>query len=137
MYQGLRVTPCRYFSFSCCRKISSWQESSSYRKISSCRKISSWQENSSCRKISSWQEINYFHLTLQVWYFKDLYKGFGITWARTIGLMTTYFILIDSMRRNMSEQFSTPLLGPFLASGVAATTAWWIVWPLENMKSQV
>jgi len=75
--------------------------------------------------------------TKQVWYFKDLYKGFGVTWCRTLGLMTTYFILIDSMRRNMSEQFKAPLIGPFLASGIAATTAWWLVWPLENMKSQV
>lgn len=75
--------------------------------------------------------------TRQAWQFKSLYTGFGVTWCRTVGLMTTYFILIDSMRRHASEQFNSPLLGPFLASGIAATTAWWIVWPLENMKSQV
>lgn len=51
--------------------------------------------------------------------------------------MTTYFIIIDSIRRNSPELFSSPLLGPFLASGMAATLAWWIVWPLEYMKSQV
>ncbi|XP_057317134.1 mitochondrial substrate carrier family protein S-like isoform X2 [Hydractinia symbiolongicarpus] len=75
--------------------------------------------------------------TCQTWYFRELYKGFSVTWCRTIGLMTTYFILIDTMRRHLSEYFKRPLLGPFLISGVAATTAWWIVWPLENMKTQI
>ena len=75
--------------------------------------------------------------TGQKWRFADLYKGFGVTWIRTMGLMCTYFILIDWGRRNAKEAFETPILGPFLASGLAATTAWWIVWPFEYMKSQV
>ncbi|XP_070563411.1 mitochondrial substrate carrier family protein S-like [Ptychodera flava] len=75
--------------------------------------------------------------TGQTWQFKGLYKGFGVTWFRTMGLMTTYFILIDSGRRHCNELFQRPLIGPFLASGTAATLAWWIVWPLEYMKSQV
>ncbi|XP_014673521.1 PREDICTED: uncharacterized protein LOC106813808 [Priapulus caudatus] len=75
--------------------------------------------------------------TQQSWKFRQLYTGFGVTWYRTMGLMTTYFILIDSGRRQYPEIFSRPLLGPFLASGTAATLAWWIVWPLEYMKSQV
>ncbi|XP_019621137.1 PREDICTED: mitochondrial carnitine carrier-like [Branchiostoma belcheri] len=54
-----------------------------------------------------------------------------------MGLMCTYFILVDSTRRHFPDVFKRPLLGPFLTSGVAATLAWWIVWPLENMKSQV
>ena len=71
------------------------------------------------------------------WRFVDLYKGFSVTWIRTMGLMCTYFILIDWGRRNAKEAFETPILGPFLASGLAATAAWWIVWPFEYMKSQV
>lgn len=51
--------------------------------------------------------------------------------------MTTYFILVDSYRRHLPDLFARPLLGPFLMSGVAATLAWWVVWPLEYMKSQV
>ncbi|KAK3089938.1 hypothetical protein FSP39_007797 [Pinctada imbricata] len=51
--------------------------------------------------------------------------------------MTTYFILVDSGRRHFPEQFKKPLIGPFLTSGIAATLAWWIVWPLEYMKCQV
>jgi len=54
-----------------------------------------------------------------------------------MGLMCTYFILLDSGRRKFPELFRRPILGPFLASGIAATFAWWVVWPLENMKSQV
>ena len=38
-----------------------------------------------------------------------------------MGLMCTYFVLVDTFRRNMNEQFKRPLLGPFLVSGVAAT----------------
>ena len=75
--------------------------------------------------------------TQQNWRLVDLYRGFGVTWGRTVGLMTTYFILVDSMRRHYPEVFASAVLGPFLVSGVAATLAWWVVWPLEYMKSQV
>lgn len=51
--------------------------------------------------------------------------------------MDTYFILVDSTRRHAPSLFSFPVVGPFLVSGVAATVAWWVVWPLEYMKSQV
>ena len=54
-----------------------------------------------------------------------------------MGLMCTYFILVDSGRRHFPDMFSRPVLGPFLTSGLAATIGWWVVWPLENMKSQV
>lgn len=75
--------------------------------------------------------------TQQNWKLRHVYTGFGVTWCRTIGLMCTYFILVDSGRRHAPELFSSPFLGPFLMSGVAATLGWWVVWPLEYMKSQV
>ncbi|CAH1775228.1 unnamed protein product [Owenia fusiformis] len=75
--------------------------------------------------------------TNQTWKFRSLYTGFGVTWCRTMGLMTTYFILVDTGRRHFAEHFQRPFLGPFLTSGIAATLAWWLVWPLEYMKSQV
>ena len=75
--------------------------------------------------------------TQQNWHLRNVYKGFGVTWCRTVGLMTTYFIIIDSIRRNSPQLFSSPILGPFLASGLAATIGWWMIWPLEYMKSQV
>lgn len=75
--------------------------------------------------------------TQQSWTFRHLYTGFGVTWFRTVGLMSTYFILVDSGRRHVPGLFTTPMIGPFLTSGVAATLGWWVVWPLEYMKSQV
>ena len=75
--------------------------------------------------------------TQQRWRLRDMYRGFGVTCCRTIGLMTTYFILVDSGRRHASDAFSTAFIGPFLMSGGAATLGWWLVWPLEYMKSQV
>lgn len=32
--------------------------------------------------------------TQQNWRLTDVYTGFGVTWLRTLGLMTTYFILV-------------------------------------------
>ncbi|KAK6188766.1 hypothetical protein SNE40_004878 [Patella caerulea] len=75
--------------------------------------------------------------TSQKWQLSKVYTGFGVTWCRTMGLMCTFFILVDSGRRHFPEHFKRPLLGPFLTSGIAATLAWWIVWPLEYMKCQV
>lgn len=75
--------------------------------------------------------------TQQSWRFMNVYRGFGVTWGRTVGLMCTYFILVDSVRRHYPQVFSSPVLGPFLTSGIAATLGWWVVWPLEYMKSQV
>lgn len=75
--------------------------------------------------------------TEQSWKLRQLYNGFGLTWTRTIGLMCTYFILVDTGRRHASDLFNRPVLGPFLTSGLAATIGWWVVWPFENMKSQV
>ena len=73
----------------------------------------------------------------QSWKLRDVYTGFGVTWMRTIGLMCTYFIIIDSTRRHFPEVFNSHVIGPFLVSGFAATFGWWVVWPFEYMKSQV
>lgn len=53
--------------------------------------------------------------TLQHWHFKDAYTGFGVCWIRCTGLMTSYFMMIDIMRRNTSafDRKSTQ----FLTSG--------------------
>jgi len=75
--------------------------------------------------------------TGQTWKFRKLYTGFGITYVRTLGLMTSYFTIVDAFRRHFDEAFRSPVMGPFLANGLAATSAWLIVWPLEFMKSQV
>ncbi|XP_067938368.1 mitochondrial substrate carrier family protein S-like [Watersipora subatra] len=71
------------------------------------------------------------------WTLRSVYTGYGVTWIRTVGLMTSYFMMVDTIRRQFPDQFNRPLLGPFLTSGCAATFAWWIVWPFEVMKSQI
>lgn len=75
--------------------------------------------------------------TQQTWRIMDVYRGFSVTWLRTVGLMCTYFIIIDYSRRRHPHLFTIPILGPFLVSGFAATFAWWVVWPFEYMKSQI
>ena len=75
--------------------------------------------------------------TLQPWKLVHMYNGFGVTWCRSVGLLCTFFILYDSTKRFYPDVLTRPILGPFLMGGVAATMAWWVVWPLEYMKSQV
>jgi hypothetical protein len=50
--------------------------------------------------------------------------------------MTTYFILIDSIRRHSPSAFSNPF-GQFLASSCSATFGFWLMWPFEVLKNQV
>ena len=68
---------------------------------------------------------------------RNLYTGFGPTWARTVGLMGTFFILVDSLERLAPQAVSIPLIGPFLKGGVCATLGWVVVWPLENLRTQI
>mgnify|MGYP000122277999 CR=1 FL=1 len=74
--------------------------------------------------------------TGQSWLLRDVYTGFGMQWARTTGVMVTYFVIIDNIRRNHPSVFSQPL-GQFLASAGAATFGFWLVWPFEVLKNQV
>lgn len=71
------------------------------------------------------------------WTIRELYKGYGITWIRTSGLMCSFFIMVDSGERHVPQLFATPVIGPFLKGGLCATIAWWIVWPAEILKSQI
>lgn len=75
--------------------------------------------------------------THQPWRLRNVTTGFGVTLCRSIGVVCTFFIVVDSGRRHAPDLFSRPFLGPFLTSGVAATLGWWVIWPLEYMKSQV
>ncbi|KAL6078072.1 Mitochondrial carrier [Balamuthia mandrillaris] len=71
------------------------------------------------------------------WKVTELFKGFGVSWLRTVGLMTTFFILVDSAVRHIPDVINTPLIGPFIKGGVCATLSWWVIWPFETLKSQV
>jgi len=83
--------------------------------------------------------IEYFKVrgqTVQGSKFADLYRGFTLQWSRTSGVMVTYFILIDGIRRNYPDVFRHPA-GAFLASSCSATLGFWLVWPIEVLKNQV
>ena len=69
--------------------------------------------------------------------FSQLYTGYSITLLRTVGLMTTFFCLIDIAGRQVPDTLNSPTLGPFFKGGVCATAAWWCVWPAEVAKSQI
>lgn len=56
---------------------------------------------------------------------------------RTTALMTTFFMLVDSLTRHAPDLVTQPVVGPFIKGGVCATLAWWVCWPLETLKSQV
>jgi solute carrier family 25 carnitine/acylcarnitine transporter 20/29 len=73
--------------------------------------------------------------TLQPWHFKDLYKGFWPLCLRTSGMMTSFFIFVDILKRNTRAYESTA--GRFLMGGLAASMAWVLIWPLENVKNVV
>eukprot|EP01116_Phalansterium_solitarium_P003888 TRINITY_DN14723_c0_g1_i1.p1 TRINITY_DN14723_c0_g1~~TRINITY_DN14723_c0_g1_i1.p1 ORF type:complete len:281 (-),score=67.60 TRINITY_DN14723_c0_g1_i1:228-1070(-) len=73
--------------------------------------------------------------TGQPWHLSKIYTGMGVQWARTCGLMTSYFVLMDYVRRKTNAFDSK--FGQFLASGGCATVGFWIVWPFETLKNQV
>jgi solute carrier family 25 (mitochondrial carnitine/acylcarnitine transporter), member 20/29 len=68
---------------------------------------------------------------------KNLYNGFGMCWARTVGLMTSFFMMVDSLERHAPQLISIPVIGPFIKGGGCATMGWLIVWPFENLKNQI
>lgn len=71
------------------------------------------------------------------WSYRSLFRGFGVTWIRTVGLMTTFFALCDTADRHFPTLTATAFVGPFLKGGIAATIGWWVIWPFENLKSQI
>lgn len=75
--------------------------------------------------------------TQRNWQLKHVYNGFGITWCRTAVFLSSFFYLREFVKKTFPNQLSHPIVGLFFIGGIVATFAWWIVWPLEVMKSQV
>ena len=76
-------------------------------------------------------------MTGQPWAVREVFSGFSPLWIRTVGLMTTFFVLIDYSLRYIPDLVNAPLIGPFLKGGVAATVGWAVIWPFENIKNQI
>lgn len=73
----------------------------------------------------------------QSWQVSELMKGFTVTWVRTIGLMCTFFVMVDTLERRVPWVVEQPILGPFIKGGICATVSWWVIWPFESVKSQI
>jgi solute carrier family 25 carnitine/acylcarnitine transporter 20/29 len=49
-----------------------------------------------------------------------MYTGFSLTFLRTAGALTSFFVLVDYGKRNYPEIIKQPLLGPFVTAGKKA-----------------
>ncbi len=69
--------------------------------------------------------------------YREALSGLRVTiLGRTI-LLPVFFIYLEKARPYKEVLFGETPQGTFLLAGLCATAAWWTVWPLEYMKSQV
>eukprot|EP00347_Sterkiella_histriomuscorum_P015668 403356149 len=73
--------------------------------------------------------------TNQTWRFDGMYRGFQMTLCKNLGLITSYFIIFDSFKRNTNLMSSK--IGQFIVSGTAACVSFWLIYPLDFIKSQI
>jgi solute carrier family 25 carnitine/acylcarnitine transporter 20/29 len=66
-----------------------------------------------------------------------LYHGFVPTLWRTIGLLGSFFVMVDYSVRYIPEVVNAPMIGPFFKGGVCATAAWVVAFPFESVKSVI
>lgn len=66
-----------------------------------------------------------------------LYHGFAATLYRTIGLLGSFFVMVDYSVRYIPEVVNAPMIGPFFKGGVCATAAWVVAFPFESAKSVI
>jgi solute carrier family 25 carnitine/acylcarnitine transporter 20/29 len=66
-----------------------------------------------------------------------LYHGFVPTLLRTIGLLGSFFVLVDYSTRYLPDIVNAPMIGPFFKGGVCATAAWVVAFPFESVKSVI
>ncbi len=67
------------------------------------------------------------------WQMNHVFQGFSALWIRSTGLMTIYFCLIDSLRRN-TNFFKNPY-GVFFVSGMCSALSFALIWPMEIAKN--
>lgn len=68
----------------------------------------------------------------QKWKFKEIFKGSGATIFRNSILFCSFMIYID-----LSKQIVPGGLGSFLTGAICSNMAWFTIWPLDVVKSQV
>ena len=83
--------------------------------------------------------IDYWKIRRQVvkeWNIREI-TGLRVTTLSRIILLPTFFIYLEKARPYQSSLFGESPVGTFFFTGLCATAAWWTIWPLEYMKSQV
>lgn len=68
---------------------------------------------------------------------RHLYHGFTPTFLRTLGLLGSFFVMVDYSVRYIPNIINAPGVGPFFKGGVCATTAWVFAFPFESAKSVI
>ena len=68
---------------------------------------------------------------------RHMYHGFIPTALRTMGLLGSFFVLVDYSVRYIPDVVNAPMIGPFFKGGVCATAAWALCFPLESAKSVI
>lgn len=68
---------------------------------------------------------------------RHLYHGFTPTLFRTMGLLGSFFVMVDYSVRYIPDVIGAPLIGPFFKGGICATTAWCFAFPFETVKSTI
>lgn len=69
--------------------------------------------------------------------YREALSGLRVTMLSRALLLPIFFIYMDKTRPYRELTFGTHALGTFFFTGFCATAAWWTIWPLEYMKSQI
>eukprot|EP00808_Paulinella_micropora_P010088 g19209.t1 len=70
--------------------------------------------------------------TEQAWKFSEIYKGSSTTMFRNMFLFSSFVLYID-----FSKQLIPGGLSPFWTGAICANLAWFTIWPLDVVKSQL
>lgn len=73
--------------------------------------------------------------TGQSWKVGNMYQGFKVLWIRSVGLMTTYFTMVDFFRRNTKAYKHQ--YGIFFMNGLCACFGFIAIWPFEVAKNHI
>ena len=84
--------------------------------------------------------IDYWKIRRQVvkkMNYQEALSGLKVTMIGRMILLPVFFIYLDKAKPYKTQFFGESPLGNIFYGGACATAAWWTIWPLEYMKSQV
>jgi solute carrier family 25 carnitine/acylcarnitine transporter 20/29 len=84
--------------------------------------------------------IDYWKIRRQVvksMQYKEALSGLKVTLLGRVILLPVFFIYLEKARPLKWQVFGESAMGTFVQTGMCATAAWWTIWPLEYMKSQI